>query len=90
MLQFRVRLTPKGGRDAIDGWRDLDGARVLHARVSAPPEDGKANAALLVLLAKTLGIAKSRLSIAAGETSRLKRIELDGNAALLAKLGDIP
>jgi len=97
VARFRVRLTPKGGRDAIEGWADHLNERVLKARVAAPPEDGKANAALLALLAKTLGLAKSHLRIAGGETSRVKTIELNEPgrsaadvAARLATLGDSP
>jgi uncharacterized protein YggU (UPF0235/DUF167 family) len=59
-LRISVRLTPKGGRDALDGVTALsDGREVVKARVRAVPEDGAANAALLALLAKTLGVAKS-------------------------------
>jgi len=47
-MRFRVRLTPKGGRDAIEGWwTDGAGRAALKARVAAPPEDGKANTALM-------------------------------------------
>ena len=67
------RITPKGGRDAIDGCAMLsDGMRVLLARVRAAPEDGKANAAVLELLARALGVAPSRLSLLRGATSREK------------------
>lgn len=86
-----LRLTPKGGRDAVEGIEQLsDGRRVLKARVRAAPEDGKANAALLALLAKALGAPKSALRIAAGETSRVKKVFVAGDPALyldaLAKL----
>ena len=85
--RFAVRLTPKGGRDAIEGWAEgPDAKRYLKARVSAPPEDGKANEALIKLLARALGVAKSKLRIVSGSSSRLKTIELDGERALLARL----
>ncbi|MBU6474183.1 MAG: DUF167 domain-containing protein [Alphaproteobacteria bacterium] len=83
-LRFAVRLTPKGGRDKIDGWSaGADGRPHLKARVSAPPEAGKANAALIALLAKTLGVAKSAVAIAGGETSRLKQVDVAGDADYL-------
>ncbi len=84
-LRFAVRLTPKGGRDAVEGWaRAADGARHLKARVRAVPEDGKANAALLAMLAKTLAVPKSALRIAGGATARLKIVEAQGDAAAIA------
>ena len=83
-MRFRVRLTPKGGRDAIDGWwTDSAGVPALKARVAAPPEDGKANAALVSLLARALDVRKSDVRIASGATSRLKVIEVDGDEAFL-------
>ena len=87
-LSFHVRLTPKGGRDAIDGWsRSGDGASHLKVRVRAAPESGKANDALIALLAKELGVAKSALAIAGGEKARLKRIAVAGDtSALTARL----
>ncbi len=90
-----VRLTPKGGRDAVDGWAiGSDGAAYLKARVRAAPEGGKANAALIVLLADVLGVPKSAVRIARGETARLKRIDVAGDAKILAArleaLGDAP
>ncbi len=78
-MRLAVRLTPRGGRDAIDGWAvGADGRPHLKARVAAPPVEGEANAALTTLLAKRLGLAKSAVRIAVGETGRLKQIELDG------------
>jgi uncharacterized protein YggU (UPF0235/DUF167 family) len=73
-----VRLTPRGGRDAVDGWASgADGRPYLKVRVASPPVDGAANAALLVFLAKTLKISRSAVRLAAGDTARLKRLELD-------------
>lgn len=84
-LSFKLRLTPKGGRDAIDGWtRGADGLEFLKARVAAPPEDGKANAALVALLSKSLGVPKSSIHIARGETARLKTIQISPAAASVA------
>jgi len=85
-VRFRLRLTPKGGRDALEGWAaDASGKMYLKARVSAPPEDGKANASLTALLARELDVAKSAIRIVSGETSRLKRIEIAGNTEALAQ-----
>ncbi len=77
-VSFSVRLTPKGGRDAIEGWKDApDGKRYLKARVSAPPEDGKANEALVRLIAKALGVGKTKVRIVSGVASRMKTIEAE-------------
>lgn len=77
MTRITVRLTPRGGRNAIDGW-DGDTLRV---RVSSAPVDGKANDALLRVLAKALGVAPSRLTLISGAQSRTKTIEVDGMSA---------
>lgn len=85
-LIIHVRLTPKGGRDGLDGVETgADGKAYLKARVSAVPEDGKANAALVKLLAKQMGVSKSAVCIVSGETSRLKTIEVSGEPEGLAK-----
>jgi uncharacterized protein YggU (UPF0235/DUF167 family) len=84
-----VRLTPKSGRDSIDGpVRLADGSEVLSARVRAAPSDGAANAALLMLLAKTLRLPKSAVTLIAGDSARLKRIHICGDAATLASAID--
>ena len=91
-VSFHVRLTPKGGRDAVDGWEAAaDGSAHLKCRVRAVPEDGKANTALIELLAKTLAVPKSSIHIASGATARLKRIEIAGDpGALTARLEAFP
>lgn len=88
-MVLHVRLTPKGGRDALDGVETgADGKTYLKARVSAVPEDGKANAALVALIAKKAGVAKSAVTIVSGETSRLKTLELAGaDEGTMARLG---
>ena len=84
-LVIACRLTPKGGRDAIDGTATLsDGTRVLLARVRAAPEDGKANEALCALLADKLGVAASRVRLVAGAKSRIKQIAVTGESEELA------
>jgi uncharacterized protein (TIGR00251 family) len=84
-VRVAVRLTPKGGRDAIEGWiKGADGAKLLKVRVAVPPEAGKANRALVVLLAEALGVAKSAVTIASGETARVKLIDVEGDAKKIA------
>ncbi|HJV42860.1 DUF167 domain-containing protein [Caulobacter sp.] len=88
-----VRLTPRGGRDAVDGWAvDADGRAFLKVRVASPPVDGAANAALVAFLAKTLKIPRSAVRLASGETARVKRLELDGvdPSALVRAFGPRP
>ena len=90
-LSLTVRLTPKGGRDAVDGVERLaDGRAVLKARVRVAASEGAANAALLRLIAATLGIAPSRVELAGGATARIKRLKVAGDsAALIANLEKI-
>jgi uncharacterized protein YggU (UPF0235/DUF167 family) len=73
--RLQVRATPKAGRDEIAGRRS-DGA--LLVRVTAAPEDGRANAAVCALVAKALGVPKSAVRVARGETSRDKVLEVAG------------
>lgn len=84
-LAVTIRLTPRGGRDALDGVETLaDGRQVLKARVRAAPTEGEANAALIALLAKELAVSRSQLSLTAGASARLKRIVIHGDAEALA------
>jgi len=84
-LVVSVRLTPKGGRDAIDGIERLaDGSSVLKARVRAAPFEGGANVALVKLMAAALATAPRNVSIAAGATARIKRVRIAGDGAALA------
>lgn len=76
-LRFVVRVTPRGGRDSIDGWeRDAAGRMVLRLRVAAAPDDGAANRAVERLIAEELDLPKRAVRIAAGFTSRVKQVEL--------------
>ncbi|NNE84760.1 MAG: DUF167 domain-containing protein [Alphaproteobacteria bacterium] len=87
-LRLRVRVTPRAGGDRLDSLIDLPDGPALKITVSAPPEDGKANAALCRLLAKFFGIAKSNLTVVSGPTARLKQIEIAGDGAALAAVLD--
>lgn len=78
-LRLTVRVTPRGGRDAVEGWgADADGRPVLKIRVAAAPADGAANAAVTALVAKALGLPRSAVRVAGGATARVKRLEIDG------------
>lgn len=84
-LVVTVRLTPKGGRDDIEGIEHLsDGRSVLKARVRAAPQDGEANSALARLLARTLGVAPREIALVGGATSRIKRLLIRGDAHAVA------
>jgi uncharacterized protein len=83
-----VRLTPKGGGDAIDGVQELaDGRPVLMVRVRAAPADGEANAALIRLIAKTVGVPPRDVALVSGAMGRLKQLLISGDGpTLLAAL----
>ena len=84
-LVLTVRLTPKGGRDAIDGIEHMaDGRSVLKVRVRAAPTEGEANDALVRVLAKCLGVPARRVTLVAGATARIKRLEIAGAGPALA------
>ena len=81
-----VHLTPKASRAAIEGVADVPGGgQTLRVKVTAAPEKGKANAALLKLLAKEWGVAPSRLSLISGGKDRRKRVLLEGDPAARMK-----
>jgi uncharacterized protein (TIGR00251 family) len=70
--EIAVRVTPKASRNAVE----IDGG-TIRVRVTAPPEDGKANEAVRKLLVKALGVAKTRLTLVRGAASREKVFRLD-------------
>jgi uncharacterized protein len=75
--QLRLKVTPRAAREAVDGFvEDARGSQVLNVKVTVVAEDGKANDAVIALLSKQFGIAKSRLSIVRGVTSRQKVLAL--------------
>ena len=87
-VRIVVRLSPRAGRNAIGPpVEEAGGGMAFRAQVTAPPEGGKANAALVKLVAKRLGIAKSLVSIASGAGSRRKTLHVEGAPAdLVARL----
>lgn len=71
-----VKVMPNAGDNSISMPKDDDAARVLSVRVTATPENGKANAAVLKLLAKALGLPGTSLVIVRGSNSRTKTIAI--------------
>jgi uncharacterized protein (TIGR00251 family) len=84
-----IKLTPKARSAGIDGIVEEpgpDGPRaMLKLRVTDPPESGKANAAMIALLAKSWRLPKSTFAILSGETSRLKRVHVAGDPQTLLR-----
>ena len=84
-IRFEVRLTPNAGRNEVSGvGEDADGKPHLKVRVTAIPEKGKANKALIALLSKSLRVPKGAISIVSGETNRVKTVEIEGEVDELA------
>ncbi len=77
MSQLAIRVTARSAKPGIGGWRTgPDGRDELEVRVAEAPADGAANAAVLKLLAKALGVARAEVTIASGHSSRHKRVAL--------------
>lgn len=73
MARLAVRVTPRAARDAVEGF---DGEGVLRLRVTAPPAEGEANAAVVKLLARALGLPARDIILVSGGTARLKLFEV--------------
>ena len=85
-ISVALRVTPRGGRDNIDGIETLaNGRAVLKMRVRAIAEGGEANRAVTELLANALGVPKARVRILSGATSRLKQVAIDGDPEQLGE-----
>lgn len=79
MARLFVRLTPGAAQDRLDGWdSDPEGRPVLKARVRARPVEGKANDALVRLVAEALALPRGAVSMVQGDRSRIKRLEITG------------
>jgi uncharacterized protein (TIGR00251 family) len=75
-MTLTVRVTPRARLDAVVGWRS-DARDELDIRVTAPPEHGKANAAVVRTLARALDIPKSGVEVVRGHTSRVKVVAFE-------------
>jgi uncharacterized protein len=73
-MLLMVKVIPNAHKTALDSFQD----GVLKVRVQAPPDKGKANEALIAFLARTFKIAKNRIRILSGHSSRLKKVEISG------------
>ena len=85
-MLLRVWVTPRARRNAVEGLIYLPDGLALRVAVTVPPEDSKAKTAVLKLIAKTLGLPKTSLSVGAGKTSRSKSIFIPGDVATLAPM----
>lgn len=87
-VTLSVRVTPRGGRNAVEGLRaDADGAPALSVRVAAAPVDGTSNDAVETVVAKWLGVRPRDVEVTGGLTARIKRLRIDGDpVALVRKL----
>lgn len=83
-IVLSIRVTPKSSRNEVTGLHTAaDGAVSLAVKVSAPPDNGKANRAVIEVLAKAFGLPKSAFALVSGETSRDKVVSVAGNLAAL-------
>ena len=89
-LRIFVRATSAAAKNEISGiWNGANGEQRLAVKVSAAPDKGKANDAIVKLLAKRFGLPKSSLSIMSGETSRLKSIAIAGDCDELVAMVNV-
>ena len=94
-ISVALRVTPRGGRDDIDGVETLaKGRSVVKVRVRAIAEGGEANRAVEAVVAEWLGVPNTSVSLAAGGKSRLKTLDVAGEPLALerlmrARLGEI-
>ena len=85
-LKLKVRVTPRGGRDAVEGLgADAGEAPHVKLRVASAPVDGDANDAVVRLLATWLGVPKSKIEVISGATMRLKTVLVGGDPQALVQ-----
>lgn len=71
---LRLHVTPRGSRNEVTGWRD----DVLCVKITAPPVEGAANAAIVKFVADALGVRKSQVELVQGDKSREKTLRISG------------
>ena len=82
-MKLRVRATPNARKSEIIGWEtDEQAGPILRVRIAAPPVDGRANVVLRDFLAISLGLAKSKVILEKGTTSRFKTFEIPDDTVL--------
>jgi uncharacterized protein len=85
-VRFHVRVTPRGGRNAVEGWQDdAAGKAHLKLRVTVAAADGKANDAVVRLVAESLAVPRTRVDIVSGASARIKMLEVRGDGAELQR-----
>ncbi len=85
-ISVALRVTPRGGRDAIEGIETLaNGRGVVKVRVRSPADGGEANRAVAGLLASSLGVSKASVRLLSGATSRMKQVAIDGDPKRLGE-----
>lgn len=78
-MRLTVRITPRASKNAVLGWaEDADGGKYLKVSVTAVPEKGKANRAVIEILSQAFKLPKSAFTIVRGETDRIKLIDIEG------------
>ena len=88
MTRLKVRITPRGSKEEVIGWRE----DVLAIKLTAPPVEGAANRACIEFLAKILGVKRAQVIFVSGEKSREKTFEIEGldEAQIRSKIGCSP
>lgn len=71
---LKLHVTPRGSKNEITGWRD----DVLCVKITAPPVEGAANAAIVKFIADVLNVRKSQVELISGEKSREKTLRIVG------------
>jgi uncharacterized protein (TIGR00251 family) len=82
-VTVQIRVTPKSSRDVVEGLVSTAHGPALKVRVRAVPDKGAANAAVVVAVARWLGVPRTAVSLASGSTSRLKCLAIAGDGAVL-------